>query len=178
MPESEVWMDVVGYEGYYKVSNKGNVRSVERTDALGRKQGGLTLRLAPHTGGYLCITLNKNGKKKTKLVHRLVAETFLPNPNNYPEVNHLDEDKTNNELSNLEWCEPSYNINYGPRNKKDAQTKSKKVRAINIESGEVATFSSTKDAMRKGYSSGNVSAACRGIYYGGNLYRGYEWSYE
>ncbi len=177
MTESEIWKDIDGYEGYYKVSNKGNIFSVERI-ARGRKWGGRTLQSSYHKHGYLHIALRKNGIKKNKLVHRLVAEAFLPNPNNFLEVNHLDEIKDNNELSNLEWCDTMYNVNYGTRNKRAGRKLSKKVKAVNIETGENLTFNSTLEAESKGFSHGNVSQACRGIYCGGNLYRGHKWAYE
>ena len=175
MSEQEIWKDVVGYEGFYKVSNKGNIRSVERKDTLGRKWGGVTLRPSHNnTGGYLSVDLCKNGTRKKKRVHRLVAEVFIPNPNNYSEINHKDENKTNNHVENLEWCTSKYNINHGTRTERT----SKKVRAINIKTGVVTTFSSTAEARRKGYDQGAVSKASRGIYYGGNLYRNHCWSYE
>ena len=174
MTDSEVWKDVAGYEGYYQVSNKGNVYSVERKDSRGQKCGGRTLKPVYDKDGYLIATIYKNGVEKKKRVHRLVVEAFLPNPKNLPEVNHIDEVKDNNELSNLEWCDTRYNNNHGTR----IERLSKKVRAVNVETGEVLTFNSVMEAGRKGYSGGRVSEACRGVYYGGNLYRGYKWSYE
>ena len=174
MNENEVWKDVIGYEGLYKVSDRGNVFSVERRDSNGRKCGGRILKPLYRTDGYLDVRLCKNGKPKGKKIHRLVAETFIPNPNGFPEVNHKDEIKTNNELSNLEWCDARYNSNYGSRNER----LSKKVRAVNVENGEVLTFNSVSEAERKGYNLSSVSQASRGIYYGGNLYRGHKWSYE
>ena len=186
MTESEIWKDVVGYDGLYKVSNKGNIHSVERKDTIGRKCGGRTLRPRYHKHGYLHVVLHKNGIKKNKLVHRLVAEAFLPNPNNFLEVNHLDEIKDNNELSNLEWCDTMYNVNYGTRNKRVGRKLSKEVKAVNVETGEVHTFGSTIEAKSKGYSNGNVSQACKGVYKSsngkligdGHLYKGHRWSYE
>ena len=184
MPASEIWKDVVGFEGLYKVSNKGNIYSVERIGANGRKLGGITLKPRPHRDGYLQVGLHKNCKMKNKWVHRLVAEAFIPNPENHPEVNHRDEVKTNNELSNLEWCGRSYNTSYGTRNERISQKQSKKVRAVNIESGKVITFSSAREAREKGYP--NASPACRGIYKNGSgnligdghTYKGHKWSYE
>ena len=176
-----MWRDIIGYEGIYQVSNKGNVFSIERM-VQGRKRGGITLKPKYRRDGYLQVGLYKNGKMKNKLIHRLVLEAFVENPNNLPEVNHKDENKTNNDLSNLEWCSGRYNVNYGTRNER----LSKKVRAVNVETGEVVEFNSTQEAERKGYSSGGVSLACRGDYKNsngkligdGHLYRGYKWSYE
>ena len=178
MTESEVWKDVVGFEGLYKISNKGNVYSVERISSQGNKCGGRTLKPIYDNYGYLVVTLHKNGKQKVKKIHRLVTEAFIPNPNNYPDVNHRDEEKDNNELSNLEWCDKGYNNNHGTRNRRIGQKKSKKVRAVNVETGEIITFSSATETRNKGFSIGAVSTACRGIYCGGNLYRGHRWSYE
>ena len=177
MKGSEIWKDVVGYEGLYKVSDKGNVYSVERKNERGRKCGGVTLKPV-YSRGYPQVTLCKNGKVKKKYTHRLVAEAFIPNPKSFLEINHLDEVKDNNELSNLEWCDASYNTNYGTRNRRIGQKNSKKVRAVDVESGEVFTYSSVTEAGNKGFSIGAVSEACRGSYYGGNLYKGLQWSYE
>ena len=173
MNENEVWKDVTGYEGLYKVSDKGNVFSVERRDSRGVKRGGITLN-PRHTRGYLQVALFKNGERKNKYIHRLVTEAFIPNPENHPDVNHLDEIKSNNELSNLEWCTREYNNNYGTR----IERLSKKVRAVNVKTGDVLTFNSTREAERKGFNSGGVSQACLGTYYGGRTYKGYRWYYE
>lgn len=176
MSESEVWKDVVGFEGLYKISNKGNVYSVERKDSIGRKISGRILKPLSHIDGYLQVQLYKNGKIKNKYIHRLVAEAFIPNPKSFLEINHLDEIKDNNELSNLEWCTREHNNNYGKRTEKV----SKKVKAVNIKTGEVLTFNSIRETGRKGYTREYVSLACRGVYNtgGGNLYRGHKWYYE
>lgn len=98
----EIWKDIVGYEGHYEVSDCGNVRS------LNWGNRGLTknLWLKPTRYGYRQVSL----KGKMRLVHRIVAEAFIPNPNNYPQINHIDENKTNNCVSNLEWCTQSQNM--------------------------------------------------------------------
>lgn len=187
MPESEIWKDVVGYEGFYQVSNKGNIYSVERKDSIGRKIGGRILKPTYDKYGYLQVNLCKNGKLKTIFRHRLVAEAFIPNQNNYLEINHKDEVKTNNNVDNLEWCTSKYNANHGTRNERVAQAQSKRVRGVNIESGETITFNSTREAGRFGYGQVAVSKACRGVYKSGSTgkvigdgrtYRGHRWSYE
>ena len=187
MTESEIWKDVVGYEGFYQVSNKGNVYSVERTRSLGRKRGGRILKPGYDKDGYLRVNLCKNGKQKTRFIHRLVAGAFVPNPNGYSEINHRDENKVNNYANNLEWCTREHNMNHGTLIERSSQARSKKVKAINIKTGEVLTFNSTREAGRKGYSYENVAKACRGTYKGkngkliggdGRKYKGYVWSYE
>ena len=186
MTESEVWKDVVGYEGLYKVSNKGNVFSVERLNLRGRKIGGRILKPRYDKDGYVKVALYKNGMVKHKRLHRLVAEAFIPNPNNFPQVNHLDEVKDNNNVNNLEWCTREYNVNYGTAIERATQTQSKRVKAVNVKTGEVLTFTSTVEAGNKGYNRVTVSLACRGVYKNangnliggdGHTYRGYRWSY-
>lgn len=108
----EEWRDIEGYEGYYQISNMGNVRSLN----YGRT--GKTQVLQPHKNiyGYFQVTLFKNGKKNYYKVHRLVAQAFLENPNNLPQVNHINENKADNRICNLEFCTAKYNVNYGTRN--------------------------------------------------------------
>ena len=186
MTEKEIWKDINGYEGYYKVSNKGNIFSVERKDTRGQKRGGRMLKQSLHKNGHFLVGLNKGGKSTSKWVHRLVAEAFIPNPNNYPEINYKDENRANNNMNNLEWCTSKYNANVGSRKEKISKKLSKKVRAVNIETGEVLAFTSTMDAEKKGFNSGGVAAACKGIYKGSNgkligdgrTYKGYRWYYE
>ena len=188
MTKSEIWKDVAGYEGFYQVSNKGNVRSVDRRDLRGHRRGGRILKPTYDKDGYLRVTLCKNGKHKTKKVHRLVAESFIPNPESLSHINHMDEVKDNNESSNLEWCTHRYNMNYGTLIERTAQANSKKVKAINVKTGEVLIFNSVKEAGSEGYGKGEVSKASRGIYKNGrngNLmggdgrtYKGFRWSYE
>lgn len=122
----EVWKDIKGYEGIYQVSNLGKVRSLDRivTYSNGAKHkhlGSIINGYISHKG-YRRVELSKNGKTIKFSVHRLVAKTFLPNPKNLPQVNHKDEDKTNNRVDNLEWCTCKYNNNYGNRTKSSVQT--------------------------------------------------------
>lgn len=111
---------VVGYDGYYEVDQFGRVFSVDRVisvDDNGRKYekpiAGKQMKQSLKNKGYKIVSLTKDGTTKMAYVHRLVAEAFIPNPDNLPMVNHKDEDKTNNFLENLEWCAAKYNANYG-----------------------------------------------------------------
>lgn len=116
----EEWRPVKGFEGLYEVSNLGRVRSMDRWYMhMGR---GYVKHLEFHKGrimkqqenkGYPIVKIYKEGKCTTRQVHRLVAETFIPNPNNMPIVNHKDENPKNNNVNNLEWCTQGYNVHYG-----------------------------------------------------------------
>ena len=125
----EIWRPVVGYEGLYEVSSYGRVRSLDMYVKVGygnyRLHKGKVLSPAKDTGGYLKVNLYCNGKQKTIDVHRLVAQAFLPNPDNLPQVNHKDENKTNNRVENLEMCNAKYNLSYGTRNIRERDTKIK-----------------------------------------------------
>ena len=119
--EEEIWKDIVGFEGIYQVSNLGRVRTVPHY-VPGKSHGVDTVRLVKSnilkdakSGNYRKVVLWSGGKYKNCLVHRLVAEAFIPNPDNLPQVNHLDENKYNNRADNLEWCTAKYNMNYGNR---------------------------------------------------------------
>ena len=116
----EEWRPIEGYEGLYEVSNLGRVRSLDRF--YYRLHKGKVLSPTKDRYGYLTVTLNCNGKSKTIKIHRLVAQAFLPNPDNLPQVNHKDEDKTNNNVDNLEWCTAKYNVNFGTRQERYRNT--------------------------------------------------------
>ncbi len=118
----EEWRPVVNYEGLYEVSNFGRIKSLSRF--MNNKHGGKSLlkeriiRPAISQKGYLCVALSKDCKMKSFTVHRLVAEAFIPNPNNLLQINHRNEIKTDNSVWNLEWCDNEYNCNYGKHNEK------------------------------------------------------------
>ena len=122
----EEWRPIEGYEGLYEISSYGRVRSLDKyvksKSESYRLHKGKVLSPEKNTRGYLSVVLSYNGKHKTITVHRLVAQAFLPNPDNLPEINHKDEDKTNNNVTNLEWCDHKYNVNYGTRNIRAKET--------------------------------------------------------
>ena len=112
---TEEWRPIVGYEGLYEVSSYGRVRSLDKYDSMNRFLRGRILRLFTDGLGYLRAQLYSNSKRKSFLVHRLVAQAFIPNPDNLPQVNHRDENPSNDNVDNLEWCDGKYNVNYGTR---------------------------------------------------------------
>lgn len=134
----EQWRPVRGYYGVYEVSNYGQVRSLERVESFilngknvqRHRKGRILHQRSKQNGYYRLVSLLKNDKMKSYFVHRLVAEAFIPNPCNFPQVNHKDENSKNNfvwvnedgsidpQKSNLEWCSVRYNVNYGNRNEK------------------------------------------------------------
>lgn len=124
----EVWKDIEGYEGFYQVSNKGRVKSLDRT--IVHKNGkhfflkGKILRSRPDKDGYQLVTLYRNNKKDDRKVHRLVAEAFIKNDDtkNKTQVNHIDESKDNNNVNNLEWISQENNLNYGTSRQRQGET--------------------------------------------------------
>jgi len=135
----EKWKDVSGYEGLYQVSSYGRVKSLERLVSHRlcgmQKVSEKILKQGNATGGYKCLNLSKNNIKKSISAHRLVALTFIPNPLNLPEVNHIDEIKTNNHVTNLEWCSKKYNLNY-----RDTQKRIKKSNYKSIQGKKRGVF--------------------------------------
>ena len=145
--------DIPEYEGLYAITSCGRVFSY-------RKQR--FLKPGDNGHGYKFIYLYKDGKKSRYYIHRLVSEVYLPNPDNLPQVNHLDEDKANNALPNLEWCDAAYNINY---------SQAKKVQCI--ETQEI--FDSIKEASKAvGVDSSSIIKACKGKR---KTAGGYHWAY-
>ena len=159
--------DGVIYEGLYKVSNFGRILSLNY-----RNTGKPKLRNPVEIGnGYLQVGLSKNGEYKMCYVHRLIAETFLSNPENKPEVNHIDEDKTNNFVGtpendykdgNLEWKSHRDNLNHGTRNERAAKALSKTVLQLSLSGELIKEWESTQECGRNGFNQGNVAACCRG----------------
>lgn len=167
----EEWRDIKGYEGYYQVSNQGRIRNTNS----GRIRATYTNRF-----GYIGVGLHKDGEIHEKKIHRLVAEAFIPNPDNLPEVNHKDENKENNTVENLEWCTRKYNINYGTRNdrQKEKVTNnpniSKPVGQYTLDGELVKVWPSLAETGRNGYNPNGVGRSCRGER---GKHKGYKWQY-
>lgn len=170
----EIWRDINGYEGLYQVSNLGRVKSLERFIKTRKNKNGMngyihkqeSIRIPTKDyKGYLRLSLCKEGKLKPFRVHRLVAEAFIPNPNNLPQVNHKDENKENNCITNLEWCTNEYNHNYGTRNKRVAEKqKGRKIPFEQIKN-KIAVLQINKDTnevIRK-YDSIKEAQICCGV---------------
>jgi hypothetical protein len=167
----EIWRDIEGFEDLYQISNEGRVKSLGNNKSRKEKM----LKGVKNSNGYLGVGLYKNGKLVRKYVHRLVAEAFIPNPNHYKEVNHKDENKQNNHVDNLEWCSSKYNANYGTRNQKSSEKRSKRVDQIDAVTGEVVRqWESTNECGRNGYNQGHVAACARGEL---KTFKGYVWKY-
>jgi hypothetical protein len=164
----EHWKDIEGYEGRYQVSDLGRVKSLYK----GKER---VMSAGKHKMGYLLVTLFNGCKRKTYTIHRLVADAFIPNPNNLPQINHKDECKTNNAVSNLEWCDAKYNNNYGTHKERHTKALSKPVYQYTMEGSLVRSYPSTREAERHtGYSNQLISSCCRGKY---KQAYGYIWSY-
>lgn len=112
---TEVWRDIEDTDGKYQISNLGRIKSFHRD-----KTNGYIMKAFADKKGYLFVVLRFNGRYKRYSVHRLVATAFIPNPDNLPQVNHKDEDKSNNRVDNLEWCTNHYNLCYGTHNQRVA----------------------------------------------------------
>lgn len=165
----EHWKAIAGYEGLYEVSDLGRVKSLGNDKSRKEK----ILKPRKYSCGYLLVQLCRDGVVKQCLIHRLVAEAFIPNPNNLETVNHKDEVKTNNAASNLEWMSQKDNINYGTRNK---WWKSRSVQMLDKTTGSVlATFPSIRAAEGvTGVDSRYISQCCKGDYTSAG---GYAWRY-
>ena len=162
--EEEIWKshpDIVGIE----VSSLGNVRTLDRvisSEKYTRFIKGQVLKQYNRNDGYLCVSIKVDGKWTFKKVHRLVAQTFLPNPNSFPMINHKDCNRKNNNVSNIEWCDNSYNMQY---REKFGKATGIPVFAIKLKTLEVSRYPSQIEASRKlGVSQGNINDVIKGIY--------------
>lgn len=169
----EIWIDIEGYGGCYQASNFGRVKSLKYNHTFKER----ILKASKDKKGYLIVCLCKDGIKKSYKVHRLIALTFIPNPDNLPEINHKDEDKTNNRIENLEWCDRKHNVNFGSRTKRMVESKtnypkfSKQV--LCVETGKI--YPSIHQVERElGFLHGNISLSCNGKI---KSAYGYTWRY-
>ena len=190
----EVWKPIKGYEGLYEVSNTGKVRSLDHVTEVHRS--GKTY-MCPHKGaelkpvrrqhGYLGVMLYGKGGHETRgfktfSVHRLVAEAFVPNPRGLLEVNHIDEDKTNNRVENLEWVTKRENVNHGTAQSRRAKKaingkKSVAIRQFTKDGVLVAEYPSIAEVHRQtGFAQANICKCAQGSKQYSHAY-GYVWRY-
>ena len=163
---TEIWKDVKGYEGLYKVSNHGEVWSERKQGLLKKGKGGRE---------YYRVVLTKNKEKKYFDVHRLVAISFVDNPFKKSCVNHLDENKTNNHYSNLEWVTHKENSNWGTAIERRKTKQSKPIVGVNKKNGEIIEFPSINEAGRNGYHTGPIWSCLNGKQ---PKHKGYKWFYK
>ena len=184
---NEVWKDVPGFVGFYEASTFGQVRSVER-DVISYSRNGVPYvkhlksvvlsQALTNKNGYLVktVVLSKNGKHKMFVVARLIALTFIQNPLNLPQVNHKDENSTNNFVDNLEWCDVTYNNRYGNHCKRLSLTKSTPVLQFSLDGKLIKRWESSKEIERTlGIAHSCINRCCKGLY---KQSKGYIWKYE
>ena len=165
----EIWKDVKGYEGLYKISNRGKVYSFYTNKILKNSKS---------IDGYYRVYLRKNKKRKFASIHRLVAEAFIPNPNDLPQVNHKDENKKNNNVYNLEWCDCKYNANYGTRNKRGSNSKKKAIEQYTKDNKLIRIWNSSieiRDVL--GFDTSAISKCCNNRK-NFNSSHGYIWKFK
>lgn len=172
----EIWLPIKDYVGLYEVSNFGNVRSLGNGGSNSKER----ILRPSEVWGYLQVVLYKNGKPKHFRVHRLVAEAFLPNWFDDTQVNHIDENKKNNHVDNLEWCDAKYNTNYGTgiyrMIEKQRNGKLSKPVLQFTKTGEfVKEWPSTSEAGRNGFDKSTICHCCNGKR---KYYKGYIWKFK
>ena len=159
----EQWKDII-YEKDYQISNLGRIKSFK----WGKER---ILKPSLSKRGRLNVRLNG----KNYLVHRLVAEAFIPNPNDYKEVNHKDENPQNNIVSNLEWCDRLYNVRYGTGIERRSKTQSKTVLQYDLEGNFIREWASAMECKRNGYNQGHIIECCRK---NRKTHKGFKWGYK
>ena len=175
----EIWKNIKGYEGLYQVSSEGRVKSLERKVRHG---SGIELTIkerilkpAPASNGYLVVTLYAGGKRKMYTVHRLVCKAFHENPENKLDVNHINENKTDNRACNLEWSTRRENCNHGTRNERMAKTLSKPVGQYTLDGELIKVWASAREAqMQVGFSYQHISNVATGKR---KTHKGFVWKY-
>lgn len=164
----EIWKDIPNYEGIYQVSNLGNIRKIWKTKTT-------LCKPSYDSHKYKQIVLTKDKKRKSYKVHRLVALAFIPNPNDYSEINHIDENKQNNNVKNLEWCSRIYNCNYGDRNYRCTRHRLRRIQQYDMQNNLVGEYQSLQEAEKiTNINYQSISCCCRKIQ---NTAGGYIWKY-
>lgn len=182
----EIWKDIAGFEGWYQVSNMGRVRSLDReivfnngnSDHAIMIKKGKILSITKQTQGYSQVGLCKNGTQKSYRLNRLVAIAFIQNPMQKPEVNHIDGNKDNNRVDNLELVTSKENQQHAIKTGlADRSKKRKPILQIDKNGNVIAEFDSIKQAAQKlGFSKGNICYACKG--HRNRKAYGYFWRYK
>jgi len=175
----EIWKDIEGFEGRYQISNYGNVKSIIR------KKHRILSPSIKHNG-YLGVNLyDENKKMWNKQIHRLVAIAFIPNPDNLPQVNHIDENKENNHADNLEWCTQNQNIHHGTLYQRVRETRISEqlknapipIIQCDLDGNPIREFSSITEASKiLGINKGNIQRACVNFPY--RTSRGFKWKFK
>ena len=165
---NEIWRPIKGYEGLYEVSNLGRVKSIRfgKEKIMSSKAKG---------NKYLKIMLCKNKTYKRFYIHRLVAQAFIPNPDNLPQVNHKDENPQNNIVTNLEWCDAKYNNSYGTARERMSEKLSKPVLQYTLDGEFVKEWKSMRECGRNGFSANCIKLCCDNIQ---KYHKGYIWKYK
>lgn len=183
----EIWKDIKGYEGIYQVSNLGRVRSLDRVNERGRKKKGMLLKPKLKRDGYVDVhlTFKDKGKDQNIKIHRLVAEAFMPIPEElkkwygtqYLQINHKDENKQNNCVDNLEWCTAQYNSMWGTKRERQKEKIKKSVMQYDMDGTFIKKWDSIKDATYSivGHNSGRIIDCLKGR---STSAYGYKWKYE
>ena len=185
--DNEEWRDIKGYEGLYQVSNLGRVKKLK--GVIVRKNGHTLpskecIRVGFINQGYEMVTLSKNDKKKCHRVHRLVATAFIPNPEEFPIINHKDENKLNNRVENLEWCTYSYNNTYGDliqrknATKKERHIFCKPVQQYGLDGVFLKEYSSITEASESLKLNGSWISICCNKYKGAYTCGGFQWKFK
>ena len=169
---NEEWKPIKDYEDCYEISTMGRVKSLNYRNS-GKKK---IMKTPKSNCNYKIVALCKNGKYKCCTVHRLVAQAFIPNPYNLPQVNHKDENPSNNRVENLEWCDHKYNCNYGTVRQRIKDAGIKSVKQYTLSGEFIAIYRSASEVQRQlGYYSKYISRCCKGEQ---KTAYGYIWRYE